>query len=170
MRNRVRSLLLTMVLASFFSFPGQALTATPAKVDGPIVKVFKEKYLPKNLAKIELGITDKAQVLALLGKPLKTEPSLFFYDLAGHRFDTTIELKNDKVHSVYFSIPIGTVQLKDIESLFTKEQLQSFKTSSVPPIGHAAGREGQIRIEKEKLLLTIKKTKNSSIKSYFQSL
>lgn len=139
------------------------LITLPALADG-FAAAFKAKYLPKKLATVVPGKTTKAEITKVLGKPLKTENkgTLLFYKTGSLDFDTTIEIKDGKVHSFYYRFAKGKLHLKDVQALLPEDARKDESE-----VGHGEGTETQI--EHDGVRLAVKNTKTSPIVSYFES-
>ncbi|UXR64538.1 hypothetical protein EZJ49_15825 [Bdellovibrio bacteriovorus] len=149
------------ILTLLFSLTLWAPAVTQA---GEFATQFKAKYLPKKLAAVEPGKTSKKEILKSFGKPLKTENngSLLFFKTGDIPYDTTIEIKNDRVQSFYFRLPEGKVSLKDIEA-----QLPEAIAKDESEEGHGEGTETQI--EHDGIRLAVKNTKAAPVTSFYQS-
>ena len=124
-----------------------------------------KERLPKKIAWIEPGITEKDEVLKKLGKPDKAEKS-FFYNISGLDYDTTISFKKDKVAYIFHS-PVQTIAFSEIQKLLPVGQTKKADQTVIPeqPL-HERGRVFNVTVEAEGVLIRVSNTKLKMVESF----
>ncbi|HLD98629.1 MAG TPA: hypothetical protein VJB59_00120 [Bdellovibrionota bacterium] len=138
---------------------------------GELAKKFSQ-VLPRELRSVVPGKTTRQEVLKTLGNPAERSEDgrAYYYELAGKRYDTSIEFAGETVYSVHFesvdSEKKEAFAFERVRPLIPETDLkraaEQFRSASPT---HEKGRIFEIRVPSESLTLRFRNNAKKSLQS-----
>ena len=125
------------------------------------------QFLPEPLLSITIGQTSKKHLLHIIGTPAKKDNDQnYFYNLSGKNYDTTIGVKNNKVHYVLYSPPSGSLLLRELKPYIEPSLIhQAYQQKHHTTESHSSGRTFDISLPKKQIKITVRNNPQESIQS-----